>query len=155
MNNKNKMNQSLAQFIKYSIIGAFNTVIDIAVLNILSYTTGITRGKFLFLFNFIAFLIYSICGYYLNKKFTFKENSAKNAYFQYASVQFVSMILNSFILVHLTHRNPLIHLLHHHRSMAHLNHLWLNISMLIGCTILGVFGFFINKFFVFNKKKAL
>ncbi|MBX4267286.1 GtrA family protein [Clostridium estertheticum] len=149
------MNQSLAQFIKYSIIGAFNTVIDIAVLNILSYTTGITRGKFLFLFNFIAFLIYSICGYYLNKKFTFKENSAKNAYFQYASVQFVSMILNSFILVHLTHRNPLIHLLHHHRSMAHLNHLWLNISMLIGCTILGVFGFFINKFFVFNKKKAL
>ncbi|WP_310889531.1 GtrA family protein [Clostridium estertheticum] len=155
MNNKNKMNQSLAQFIKYSVIGAFNTVIDIAVLNILSYITGITRGKFLFLFNFIAFLIYSICGYYLNKKFTFKENSAKNAYFQYASVQFVSMILNSFILVHLTHRNPLIHLLHHHRSMAHLNHLWLNISMLIGCTILGVFGFFINKFFVFNKKKAL
>ncbi|MBX4262107.1 GtrA family protein [Clostridium estertheticum] len=149
------MNQSLAQFIKYSVIGAFNTVIDIAVLNILSYITGITRGKFLFLFNFIAFLIYSICGYYLNKKFTFKENSAKNAYFQYASVQFVSMILNSFILVHLTHRNPLIHLLHHHRSMAHLNHLWLNISMLIGCTILGVFGFFINKFFVFNKKKAL
>ncbi|MBU3176474.1 GtrA family protein [Clostridium estertheticum] len=155
MNNKNKINQSLAQFIKYSIVGAFNTVIDIAVLNILSYTTGITHGKFLFLFNFIAFLIYSICGYYLNINYTFKENGTKNAYFQYSSLLFLGMILNSFILVHLTRRNPLIHILHHHRSMAHLNHLWLNISMIIGCTILGLLGFFINKFFIFNKKKAL
>ena len=155
MNNKHKTTQSLAQFIKYSIVGASNTIIDIAVLNILSYTTGITHGKTLFLFNLIAFSIYSVCVYNLNKKFTFKENAAKNAYFQYASVLFFSMILNSFILVHLTRRNPLIRLMNHHRNIVHLDHLWLNISMIIGCIILGLLGFLINKFFVFNKKKAL
>ncbi|MBU3159090.1 GtrA family protein [Clostridium frigoris] len=155
MNNKHKRTQSLAQFIKYSIVGASNTIIDIVILNILSYTTGITHGKTLFLFNLIAFCIYSICGYNLNKKFTFKENKPQNAYFQYASVLFFTMILNSFILVYLTRRNPLIHLMHYHRNIAHLNHLWLNMSMLIGCIILGLLGFLINKFFIFNKKKAL
>ncbi|WP_298839671.1 GtrA family protein [Clostridium sp.] len=155
MNNKHKKAQSLTQFIKYGIVGGSNTIIDIAVLNILSYTTGITHGKALFLFNLIAFSIYSICGYNLNKKFTFKENDTKNAYFQYASVLFFTMILNSFILVHLTRRNPLIRIMHHHRSIAHLNHLWLNISMIIGCIFLGILGFLINKFFIFNKKKTL
>jgi len=155
MNNKNKKAQSLTQFIKYGIVGGSNTIIDIAVLNILSYTTGITHGKTLFLFNIIAFSIYSICGYNLNKKFTFKENATKNAYFQYASVLFITMILNSFILVHLTRRNPLIRLMHHHRNIVHLNHLWLNMSMIIGSIILGILGFLINKFFVFNKKKTL
>ena len=155
MNNNYKKTQSLAQFIKYSIVGGSNTIIDIAVLNILSYTTGITHGKTLFLFNLIAFSIYSVCGYNLNKKFTFKENETKNAYIQYASVLFFSMILNSFMLVHLTRRNPLIRLMHHHRSIAHLNHLWLNMSMLIGCVLLGLLGFLINKFFIFNKKKTL
>ena len=155
MNNKNKNTQSLTQFLKYAIVGGSNTIIDIAVLNILSYSTGITHGKILFLFNMIAFSIYSVCGYNLNKKFTFKENEAKNAYFQYASVLFVTMILNSFILVRLTRRNPLIRLMHHHRNIVHLNHLWLNMSMVIGCVILGILGFIINKYFVFNKKKTL
>ena len=155
MNNINKTKQSLAQFVKYSLVGASNTIIDFAVLNILSYTTGITRGKALFIFNIIAFSIYSVCGYNLNKKFTFRENDTKKAYFQYASVLFCTMILNSFILVFLTHRNPLIRIMHHHTNIVHLNHLWLNISMLIGSIILGIVGFLINKFFVFNKKKTL
>lgn len=155
MNNKHKTNKSLAQFIKYSLVGGSNTVIDVAVLNILSYATGITHGKTLFIFNIIAFSIYSICGYNLNKMFTFRENSTKKAYFQYASVLFCSMILNSFIIVRLTRRNPLIRLMHHHRNIIHLNHLWLNMSMLIGSIILGIIGFLINKFFVFNKKKTL
>jgi len=156
MDNEHKTKQSLTQFIKYSLVGGSNTLIDISVLNILSYTTGITHGKMLFTFNLIAFSIYSICGYNLNKKFTFRESSTKNAYFQYASVLFVTMILNSFILVLLTRRNPLIHLLHrHHRNIMHLNHLWLNISMIIGSIILGILGFLINKFFIFNKKKTL
>lgn len=158
MNNKTKTQQSLSQFIKYGLVGATNTIIDIGILNILSYTTGITHGKILFVFNTIAFLVYSICGYKLNKKFTFKnsfrETSSQNAYFQYASVLFVSMLINSCMLILLTRRNPLIHIIHHHRNIVKLNHLWLNMSMLIGSMIVGVIGFLINKFFVFNKKKT-
>jgi len=158
MNNKIKKQQSLSQFIKYSLVGATNTIIEISILNILSFATGITHGKTLFLFNMIAFLVYSICGYNLNKKFTFKDTSreisSKKAYFQYASVLFFIMIINSFMLVILTSRNPLIHLLHHQRHIMKLNHLWLNISMLIDAIVLGILGFIVNKFFVFNKKKT-
>ena len=112
MNNKHKTLQSLTQFIKYALVGATNIIIDIIILNILSYTTGITNGKMLFVFNIIAFSVYSICSYKLNKKFTFRETSHKKAYFQYASVLFFSMILNSFMLILLTSHNPLIHHIH-------------------------------------------
>ena len=75
MNNKHKTMQSLIQFIKYALIGANNIIIDVIILNILSYTTGITSGKMLFVFNIIAFCVYSICGYNLNKVFTFKARN--------------------------------------------------------------------------------
>lgn len=154
MNYKNKTRQSLSQFIIYSLVGTTNIIIEIIILNILSFTTGITSGKMLFVFNIISFSIYSISSYKLNKKFTFKETSPEKGYLQYASVLFFSMLLNSFMLVLLTSRNPLIPLLHHHRNIIHLNHLWFNISILIDSTIVGLLGFLINKFFVFNKKKT-
>lgn len=154
MSNKNKTKQSLAQLIKYALVGATNIIIDLIILNILSYTTGITHGKILFVFNILSFSVYSTCSYYLNKKFTFKEISKEKAYFKYASVLFFSMILNSLMLILLTRRNPLIHLMHHTKNIIKLNHLWLNISILSVSIIIGLLGFLINKFFVFNKKKT-
>ncbi|MBU3093285.1 GtrA family protein [Clostridium sp. CM028] len=154
MNNKNKTLQSLSQFINYTLVGATNIIIEIIILNILSFTTGITHGKILFVFNIIAFSVYSISSYKLNKKFTFKETPQQKGYLQYASVLFFSMILNSSMLVLLTSRNPLISLLHYHSNIIHLNHLWFNICILIDSTIIGLLGFLINKFFVFNKKKT-
>jgi putative flippase GtrA len=154
MNNLHKTFKSSSQFIKYALVGAINIIIEILILNILSYTTGITSGKMLFLFNIIAFSVYSLCGYELNKRFTFKETSPEKAYFQYASVLFFSMLLNSFMLVLLTSNNPLLHLIHNHRNIVKLNHLWFNIVILIDSITIGLLGFSINKFFVFNKKKT-
>jgi len=153
MNNKHK--KMLTQLIKYALVGATNMIIEFSILNLLSYTTGITHGKMLFVFNFIAFCVYSVCGYKLNKKFTFQETSHKKAYFQYASVLFFIMIINSFLLILLTGHNPLIH--HHIYRVANivkLNHLWFNICILIDSMTVGLLGFLINKFFVFNKKKT-
>ena len=151
MNNKNKTLKSLAQFIKYSLVGATNIIIELIILNTLSYTTGITSGKMLFVFNVIAFCVYSFCSYKLNNKFTFRGTSHKKAYFQYASVLFFSMILNSFMLILLTSHNPLIH---HHRgvNIMRLNHIWFNMCILIDSMTIGSLGFLVNKSFVFNKK---
>jgi len=154
MNNKNKTYKSLVQFIKYAFVGAINTIIDIVILNILSFSTGITHGKMLFIFNIIAFSIYSICGYNLNKKFTFKEGSRTSTYFEYASVLLFGMILNSCMLVILTSRNPLIHLFKGGSNIMKLNHLWFNICILMDSITIGFFGFLINKFFVFNENKT-
>jgi putative flippase GtrA len=154
MNNKHKTSKSSTQFIKYALVGAINIIIEILILNILSYTTGITSGKMLFVFNIIAFSIYSICGYELNKRVTFKETCPESAYFQYASVLFFSMLLNSYMLVFLTSKNPLIHLMSNQSNIVKLNHLWFNMCILIDSTIIGLLGFLINKIFVFNKKKT-
>lgn len=154
MNNKHKTRQSLAQFIKYTLVGSINVIIDIIILNILSYTTGITHGKMLIIFNIIAFSVYSICGYALNKKFTFRRTSSRKAYFQYASVLFFSMVLNSFMLVLLTSTNPLIYFFPNTTNIVKLNHLWFNICIVIDSMVIGLLGFLINKFFVFNKKKT-
>lgn len=154
MNNKHKTMQSLIQFIKYALIGANNIIIDVIILNILSYTTGITSGKMLFVFNIIAFCVYSICGYNLNKVFTFRETSHNKAYFQYASVLFFSMILNSLMLILLTSNNPLVHYMNPGWNIEKLNHLWFNICILIDSMTIGLLGFIINKSFVFNKKKT-
>ena len=154
MNNKNKSLSSVTQLIKYGLVGAINTIIDIVILNTLSYATGITHGKMLFIFNIIAFCVYSTCGYYLNKRFTFKEGRTNTSYFEYASVLLFGMILNSCMLVILTSRNPLIHHLHHSVNIIKLNHLWFNICILIDSITIGFIGFLINKFFVFNEKKT-
>lgn len=154
MNNKNIRSKSTVQFIVYALIGASNMIIEFTILNILSYATGITRGKMLFVFNIIAFCVYSICGYLLNKKYTFRETSFNNAYFQYASVLFFSMIINSFLLILFTSHNPLIQPLHHHINIVKLNHLWFNICILMDSMTIGFLGFLINKFFIFNRKKT-
>ena len=154
MNNKHKTLKSINEFIKYALVGAINIAIDITIINILSFATGITKGNMLFIFNIIAFLVYSICGYYLNKRFTFRKISSEKAYFQYASVLFFSMILNSLMLVILTSKNPLIAFMPKETSIVSINHLWMNIAILIDSMVIGFLGFLINKFFVFNKNKA-
>jgi putative flippase GtrA len=154
MNNKLKTLKSIAELIKYSLVGSINILIDLLVMNILSFTTGITRGKVLFVFNIIAFSIYSVSGYILNKNFTFKGTPRPHAYFQYASVLFFSMILNSLMLVVLTCYNPLITLIPNETNIVKLNHLWLSLCILIDSIVIGLLGFLINKFFVFNKKKT-
>ena len=153
-NNKNKNLQSLHQFIKYALIGAANIILEIIILNILSYSTGITSGKMLFVFNIIAFCVYSICGYKLNKKFTFVGTPPKQAYFRYAAVLFFSMLLNSFLLILLTSMNPLMCLMPKGTSIRKLNHIWFNLCILIDSMVIGLIGFLINKFFIFNKKKT-
>jgi putative flippase GtrA len=154
MNNKLKNLQSLTELIKYALVGASNIAIDIIILNILSYSTGITSGKMLFVFNTISFFVYSFCGYHLNNKFTFRKITSENAYFQYASVLFFSMILNSAMLVILTSKNPLLTFMQSQADIASLNHLWMNISIVFDSIVIGFLGFLINKFFVFNKNKA-
>jgi putative flippase GtrA len=154
MDNKHMTLNPAIQLIKYALVGATNIIIDVIILNILSYGTGITNGKMLFIFNIISFSVYSFSGYKLNKKFTFKETSPEKAYLKYASILFFSMILNSLMLVTLTSKNPLIALIPSITNIVKLNHLWLNISILIVSMFIGLLGFLINKFFVFNKKKT-
>lgn len=69
-------NKGFIEFIKYASIGALNVLIDFLVLNLLWFLTGRYSGNINYLFKLISFSIYSINGYLLNRKFTFKTKIA-------------------------------------------------------------------------------
>lgn len=137
-----KSKNTLFELIKYASVGTLNVLIDFLILEILMVTTGIYKGFYLAVFNAISFIVYSINGYILNKKFTFK--SEKSSYFKYASILFCTMLLNSFILSTLTLYNllgvkPLI---------------WASLVKIFASMTTGLLNFIINKFFVFRKKDS-
>lgn len=138
--------KNLLQFITYALIGGSNLIINFIIINILSHITNIYSAVnthstiMLYLFEVTAFIIYSINGYYLNKKFTFKVN--KSSYIKYAFVLGTSAFLNINIFVYLTMHNivnlPI--------------KLWFNLSKLTASMTVGIMTFLINKFFIFQVK---
>ncbi|MBO0562101.1 GtrA family protein [Clostridium botulinum] len=136
-------NKGFIEFIKYASIGALNVLIDFLVLNLLWFFTGMYSGTINYLFKLISFSIYSINGYFLNKKFTFKTKDS--SYIQYASVIGIAAILNGIILSNLSSYNLL--------NVSQV--LWSNISALIASMGTGILSFLINKFFIFKKKLIL
>ncbi|MCY6372281.1 GtrA family protein [Clostridium ganghwense] len=142
--NTSILRKNLVQFITYSLIGGSNVIINFLVLNILSYLTNIysaidTYSKImLYLFEIIAFIVYSLNGYHLNKKITFRAN--KSSYLKYTLVLGTSAFFNINIFVWLTAHNifnfPI--------------KLWFNLSKLTASITVGIITFLVNKFFIFK-----
>jgi putative flippase GtrA len=61
----------LLQFAKFAAIGALNTLLDLGVLNILIFASGIALGYWYSLFKAISFIIANINSYFWNKYWTF------------------------------------------------------------------------------------
>lgn len=142
--NKSIIKKDILQFIIYGLIGGSNVFIDFLVINIFSHITNIysavdTHSKMMLLFfEAIAFVLYSLNGYFLNKKFTFKAQ--KSSYIKYALVLGISSFFNANLFVFLTGNN-----------IFSLNvKLWFNISKLIASISIGILTFLVNKFFVFK-----
>lgn len=130
--------KSFMQFIKYSLIGGLNVIIDFAILNLLWFSTACYEGRINYLFKFISFCAYSTNGYFMNKKFTFK--SKESSYFKYISVIGIAALLNGIILSNLT--------IHNFLNLKSV--LWANISALVASITTGIISFLINKFLVFK-----
>ncbi|WP_425544837.1 GtrA family protein [Clostridium cadaveris] len=100
------------------------------------------NGPLLMAFNIISFLLYSLNGYVLNKKFTFK--SEQKSYLKYMIVLGGSVIIES----------PLFSLLTTFNIFSLDKVLWANICKIISFTLGGVMCFLINKFLIFKDKKS-
>lgn len=61
------------QFIKCSAVGASNTLIDLAVLNLLIFLTGVKTGIYVAVFAGISFIAADVNSFLLNKFWTFKD----------------------------------------------------------------------------------
>lgn len=138
MINNFKNNKNIRQLLSYALVGTCNFILDITVLNLLMFIFKIYKGPILIIFNIFSFIMYSINGYFLNKKFTFKSN--QNSYLKYTSVLGIFMLINGVIFSFLSLYNIL--------NISQL--LWANISKSLASILSGFLAFWVNKFFVFN-----
>lgn len=146
---ESSIKNNLIQFITYALIGGSNVIINFIVLNTLSSITKIYSATntytklILFSFEVIAFILYSINGYLLNRKFTFKYT--KSSYPKYALVLGISSFFNANLFILLTA----------HNTFNFNAKLWFNISKLISSITIGVITFLVNKFFIFKENANL
>ncbi|TXH07277.1 MAG: GtrA family protein [Candidatus Moraniibacteriota bacterium] len=138
------------QFSKFVIVGGINTGIDFAVLNVLIYLTGITKGWELFILNSISFSVAVVNSYYMNKRWTFKEAAAgivdKNAAVQFSQFFIVSVIgitINGLILTGVTTLVA--------APFGMSEQLWANFAKLFATGASLVWNFVGYKLFVFKK----
>ena len=137
-----KIPKSLIQLLTYSLVGLSNMILDLLIVNILMKIFNTYNGPLLMAFNIISFLLYSLNGYVLNKKFTFK--SEEKSYLKYMIVLGGSVIIES----------PLFSLLTTFNIFTLDKVLWANICKIISFTLGAVMCFLITKFLIFKDKKS-
>ncbi len=138
----------IGQFLKFALIGGFNTALDFGVINLEMWIFKIYAGWPILVFNGISFMIASTNSFFWNRFWTFKSKDGERAGFQY--VQFIIVtaiglgINSSIVYLGTTFVNPLFDL-----SPP----LWANGIKILATAISLIWNFAGYKFIVFNKKK--
>ena len=134
------------QFLRFAVVGVINTSINFAVLNILSYITGISKGSGVIPLAVFAFAVATANSYLLNKHWSFRDQSHADAGKKFSLFLIVSIIgagINSgTVYLITTHISPIFGLS---------AHLWLNVAALAATGISLIWNFIGYKLFVFNK----
>lgn len=130
------------QFAKYAAVGSFNSLLDLGILNFLSYIFQIYRGPTLILFNTISFLISVSNSYFWNKFWSFKSSTSIGwlEYVKFILATFGGIIINNIIVYFVTLRTP----------AGFSLPLWENAAKLIAVAPTLLWNFFSYKLFVFR-----
>jgi len=64
------------QVAKFVLVGALNTLLDLGILSLLMFLTGMSTGVFYIIFKSISFVLAATNSYFWNKFWTFKKISA-------------------------------------------------------------------------------
>lgn len=135
-------NRHPKRFAKFSIIGSLNFLVDIAVLNILSYITGFNKGIFAAIFSAVSFLIANVNSYYLNRKWTFRNNEKKSRYKVFLAISVMGIVANMLIVYNFTT----------YISQPYFSDImWLNVSKIIATGFVMFFNYYGYKKYVFNE----
>lgn len=86
----------MVQFIKFSIVGGLNFLIDLGVLNFLIFWSGISAGIFYSVFKAASFAVAVINSYFWNKYWTFQSGGAPRTveFFSFLAVNLVGFAIN-------------------------------------------------------------
>ncbi len=135
-----------SQFIKFAVVGVINTGIDFLILNILSKITGINSGNGLIPLNIVSFAAATTNSYFLNKHWSFSDNSnydTEKKFSLFLAVSIVGALLNTGVLRFITTNV--------HPMFGLSPKLWLNVAKLAATGVSLVWNFIGYKLFVFKK----
>lgn len=135
----------VGQFLRYVVVGVINTLINFAVLNILSYFTGIKSGSQVVYLAAVAFFVATINSYILNKYWAFHDMShfhegRKMTLFLLVSLVGLS-INSSIVYVVSTFVDPM---------FGASPTMWLNVAAIVATSVSLVWNFIGYKWIVFR-----
>ncbi len=86
----------ILQAAKFFLVGTLNTLIDLVILNILIWISGIAVGALYSAFKAISFLVATINSYLWNKYWTFgkRETPAPKEFFKFLIVTAIGLLIN-------------------------------------------------------------
>ena len=133
------------QIVKFAAVGGVNTAVDLIVLNILMFVTGIASGVFYSVFKGISFLVAVTNSYIMNKRWTFgsREKKVGKEFSQFLLISVVGFAIN------VGAASVVVNLIPNFLDIS--PKLWGNVGALAG-TFCGLLWNFIGyKFIVFKK----
>jgi len=81
------------QIIRFGVVGAINTLVDLAILNLLIFITHTgQRGAMFALFKTFAFVCAVVNSYFMNRSWTFKRVAGKNPMLEGSQFLFISVL---------------------------------------------------------------
>jgi len=94
----------ISQFSRFIAVGLVNTAIDFAVLNLLSWTTGIYSGSGIILLNSVAFTAAVVNSYFMNKYWTFgvRDGVKTSEVSKFLGVSLVGLGINTSLVYGIT-----------------------------------------------------
>jgi len=141
----------IVKFIKFFMVGLLNTFVDLGILNILLFTTGLGHkgGAAYSLFKAISFSAAVINSYYFNKLWVFKGQGQKKEVAQFSTFLIISIIggfINVFSATTVVTSVPVILVD---------PHIWPTVGALCGSLTAFTWNFLGYNYFVFRGKKIV
>lgn len=133
------------QFAKFAAVGAFSTLFDFGILNILIAATGVAAGVGYAGFKGISFICANVSSYFLNRYWTFDVASSANVkeFSEFFVVSIIGLILNVAIASVVVNFVP--------HPAVFTPERWANLGAFAATLVALIWNFIGYKFFVFKK----
>jgi len=140
----------MLQLARYGLIGVFNTIANLGIINIFIFWTGVSSGFQADIFAAITFALVVTNSFFWNKYWTFGAGSNQKTVREYIEF-FVVSLSGAFINVSLFH--VIVNVIGPKGGMG--SEAWMNVAVVIGIPISLAWNFTGYKFFVFKKTASV
>ena len=136
------------QFIKCAVVGASNTLVDLAVLNLLMFLADIRTGIYVTAFSGISFIVADTNSFIWNKFWTFKDKKKNSQELMRQIIAFLLVSLGG-LVINVSAVHVIVNVIGHHWGISAT--LWANIAKLCAVFLTIVWNFTGYKLIVFKK----